>query len=134
MSHSSKKTNADASCAYHTMHLSPTYYQQMGQHSNWITKRMDTREYVYTNKQLATPSTVQSARWDDNTNTSGKIRQPTKHSYVSTGWMDRRRMSQTIISARPLKGQQQHYNICSTEESQSNKLTHTLYASTGHAL
>jgi hypothetical protein len=38
-------------------------------------QRMDTREYVYTNKQPATPSTVQSTRWDDDTNTSGKIRQ-----------------------------------------------------------
>jgi hypothetical protein len=101
MSHFSKKTNADASCVYHAMHASPTYYQQMGQHSNWITKRMDKREYVYTNKQPATPSTVQSARWDDDTNTSGKIRQRTKHLYVPTGWMDRHTMSQTIISARP---------------------------------
>ncbi len=101
MSHSSKKTNADESCVYHATHPSPTYYQQMGQHSNWTTKRMDTREYVYTNKQPATPSTVQSARWDNNTNTSRKIRLWTKHLYVPTGWMDRRTMSQTIISARP---------------------------------
>jgi hypothetical protein len=104
MSHSSKKTNADASRAYHATHPSPTYYQQMGQHSNWITTRMDTREYVYTNIQPATPSTVQSACWDNDTNTSGKIRQPTKHYYVPTGWMDKRTMSQAIISASPLKG------------------------------
>ncbi len=48
-------------------------------------QKMATRECVYTNKQLGTPSTVQSGRWDDDINIYGNIKQPTRHLYVPTG-------------------------------------------------